>query len=171
MTPGYPEAIKKRIVMQNSQASYVLADSSKFHVFSNVKVCDLEGFTVISDKRDAKIGERVKNDHGLGHWGIASCPQAVAHVTKRGANVRPIPDLGTSLVRRLFGARRRLLLRRLKSRAKSSMVPRQVARPGLSLAHIGGLNAAVGAGEIALGVVAHHEDLMWLEPMTCSCSR
>ena len=46
--------------MQNSQASYVLADSSKFHVFSNVKVCDLEGFTVISDKRDAKIGERVK---------------------------------------------------------------------------------------------------------------
>lgn len=60
MTPGYPEAIKKRIVMQDSQASYVLADSSKFHVFSNVKVCDLEGFTVISDKRDAKIGERVK---------------------------------------------------------------------------------------------------------------
>ena len=60
ITPGYPEAIKKRIVMQNSQASYVLADSSKFHVFSNVKVCDLEGFTVISDKRDAKIGERVK---------------------------------------------------------------------------------------------------------------
>ena len=41
MTPGYPEAIKKRIVMQNSQASYVLADSSKFHVFSNVKVCEL----------------------------------------------------------------------------------------------------------------------------------
>lgn len=60
MTPGYPEAIKKRIVMQNSQASYVLADSSKFHVFSNVKVCDLEGFTVISDRRDSKIGERVK---------------------------------------------------------------------------------------------------------------
>lgn len=60
MTPGYPEAIKKRIVMQNAQTSYVLADSSKFHVFSNVKVRDLEGFTVISDKRDAKIGERVK---------------------------------------------------------------------------------------------------------------
>ncbi len=60
MSHKLPKPLKKRIVMQNSQASYVLADSSKFHVFSNVKVCDLEGFTVISDKRDAKIGERVK---------------------------------------------------------------------------------------------------------------
>ena len=34
---------------------------------------------------------------------------------------------------------------------------------GFSLANIGGLDAAGGAGEVALGVVAHHEDLMRLE--------
>lgn len=34
---------------------------------------------------------------------------------------------------------------------------------GFSLANIGGLDTAGGAGEVALGVVAHHEDLVWLE--------
>lgn len=35
---------------------------------------------------------------------------------------------------------------------------------GFSLTNIGSLNTAGGAGEVALGVVAHHKDLVWLEP-------
>lgn len=35
---------------------------------------------------------------------------------------------------------------------------------GLALAYIGSLNAAGGAGEVAFGIVAHHKDLVRLEP-------
>ena len=35
---------------------------------------------------------------------------------------------------------------------------------GLSLADVGGLDAAIGTGEVALGIVAHHKDLVRLEP-------
>lgn len=41
------------------------------------------------------------------------------------------------------------------------------AAPGgsarFALAHVGGLDAAIGAGEVALGVVAHHKDLVRLK--------
>lgn len=60
MSPGFAEAAKKRIVRVNSNKVYVLCDSSKFHGFSNVKVFDLDGLTIISDKNDAKIGERAR---------------------------------------------------------------------------------------------------------------
>ncbi len=60
MSPGFSEAAKKRIVRSNSNSVYVLCDSSKFHGFSNVKVFDLDGLTVISEKNDAKIGERAR---------------------------------------------------------------------------------------------------------------
>lgn len=35
---------------------------------------------------------------------------------------------------------------------------------GLALAHKGGLDAAIGGREVAFGIVAHHKDLVWLEP-------
>lgn len=60
MTPSYEEAAKKRLVKANSNATYLLCDSSKFHQFSNVKVFDLAGITVISDKEDEKIGKHVR---------------------------------------------------------------------------------------------------------------
>lgn len=60
MTPGFSEASKKRLVKSNAQMTYVLCDSSKFHGFSNVKVFDLDGIVVISDKFDSKIGERAR---------------------------------------------------------------------------------------------------------------
>ena len=44
------------------------------------------------------------------------------------------------------------------------MVPRQVASPGFPLANIGSLDTAGGTGEVALGVVAYHKDLVRLEP-------
>lgn len=58
MSPGFTEAAKKRIVHDNSNTTYALCDSSKFHGFSNVRVFGLEGLVIISDKDDAKIGER-----------------------------------------------------------------------------------------------------------------
>lgn len=57
MTPGFEEAAKKRMVRDRSGVTYLLCDSSKFHGYSSVKVFDLEGVVVISDKRDAKIEE------------------------------------------------------------------------------------------------------------------
>ena len=60
MTPGFSEASKKRLAKSNAQMTYVLCDSSKFHGFSNVKVFDLDGIVVISDKFDSKIGERAR---------------------------------------------------------------------------------------------------------------
>lgn len=35
---------------------------------------------------------------------------------------------------------------------------------GLALAHKGGLDATIGGREVALGIVAHHKDLVRLEP-------
>lgn len=60
MTPGYEEAAKKRLVRANSQTTYLLCDSSKFHQFSNVKVFDLAGVTLIADKPDEKLGKHVR---------------------------------------------------------------------------------------------------------------
>ncbi|MBY4798369.1 DeoR/GlpR family DNA-binding transcription regulator [Collinsella sp. AGMB00827] len=58
--PSYDEASKKRIVRKNSNATYVLCDSSKFHQVSNVKVFDLEGLTLISDTFDARLSKAVR---------------------------------------------------------------------------------------------------------------
>lgn len=58
--PYYDEAIKKRIVRDNSKATYVLCDSSKFHQVSNVKVFDLEGLVLISDTSDEHLGQHVQ---------------------------------------------------------------------------------------------------------------
>ena len=53
--PRYDEVAKKRIVKQNSSEVYVLCDSSKFHQVSNVKVFDLKGLTIISEKDDERL--------------------------------------------------------------------------------------------------------------------
>lgn len=60
MTPEYIEASKKRIVRANSQKTYVLCDSSKFHGFSNVKAFDLDGSIIVSEQFDSKIGRRAR---------------------------------------------------------------------------------------------------------------
>lgn len=60
MNPGYEEAVKKRLVRQNSNVTYVLCDSSKFHQVSNVKVFDLEGVTLISDCSDDHLSKHVR---------------------------------------------------------------------------------------------------------------
>lgn len=58
--PGHEEAVKKRLVRQNSNVTYVLCDSSKFHQVSNVKVFDLEGVTLISDQQDDHLSKHVR---------------------------------------------------------------------------------------------------------------
>lgn len=58
--PTYDEAAKKRIVRANSNTTYLLCDSSKFHQVSNVKVFDLEGLVIISDKSDDHLSEHVR---------------------------------------------------------------------------------------------------------------
>lgn len=58
--PSYDEAAKKRIVRQNSNATYVLCDSSKFHQVSNVKVFDLDGLILISDRTDVHLRKHVQ---------------------------------------------------------------------------------------------------------------
>lgn len=58
--PTYDEAIKKKLAKQNSSRTYVLCDSSKFHRVSNVRVFGLEGFTLISDAADDRLGRYVE---------------------------------------------------------------------------------------------------------------
>ena len=57
--PSFDEAAKKKLVRQNSEKTYVLCDSSKFHRVSNVKVFDLEGLTIISDATDDHLIKHV----------------------------------------------------------------------------------------------------------------
>ncbi|MFT8323243.1 MAG: DeoR/GlpR family DNA-binding transcription regulator [Bacillus sp. (in: firmicutes)] len=59
-TPNVAEAMKKRLIKKNSNKTYLLCDSTKFHKFSNVKAFDLRNVTLISDKYDKKIGEYVE---------------------------------------------------------------------------------------------------------------
>lgn len=58
-TPTMEEANKKRLVMEHSDKCYVLCDSTKFHKLTSVKVHDLKGFTLVSDKADESIAGRV----------------------------------------------------------------------------------------------------------------
>lgn len=55
MTPSFAEAEKKRAIAANSQAAYMLCDSSKFHTVSNVRVLGFDGITIVSDATDEKI--------------------------------------------------------------------------------------------------------------------
>ena len=58
--PTHDEAAKKRIVRENSEATYLLCDSSKFNRISNVRVFGLEGLVIISDKTDDHLAEHVQ---------------------------------------------------------------------------------------------------------------
>lgn len=49
------EATKKRLILENSKAAFLLVDSSKFGKVSAVKVFDFENIRVISDKEDDKV--------------------------------------------------------------------------------------------------------------------
>lgn len=49
-TPDLSESIKKQIVKQNSNESYILVDSSKFNKFAMCKVFDLKECDIITDK-------------------------------------------------------------------------------------------------------------------------
>lgn len=58
--PSHDEAIKKKIVKENSNRTYILCDSSKFHRVSNVRVFGLEGLSIISDATDDQLGGYVE---------------------------------------------------------------------------------------------------------------
>ncbi len=58
-TPTMEEANKKKLVRDHSSQCYVLCDSSKFHKLTSVKVFDLKDITIVSDKSDETIGNRV----------------------------------------------------------------------------------------------------------------
>lgn len=60
MNPSFDEAAKKRLVKENSNVTYLLCDSSKFHRVSNVKVFGLDGVTIISDKSDDHLSKHVR---------------------------------------------------------------------------------------------------------------
>ncbi len=57
-TPDLSEASKKKTIIAHSHQSYLLCDSSKFHLNSTVKAFNLDEVIVISDKSD-KVIEKV----------------------------------------------------------------------------------------------------------------
>lgn len=59
-TPNLAEAVKKRLIHKHSSKTYILADSSKFHKFSNVKALEVKDVILISDKYDETLGEHVE---------------------------------------------------------------------------------------------------------------
>lgn len=58
--PSHDEAIKKQLVKENSNRTYILCDSSKFHRVSNVRVFGLEGLSIISDAGDDQLGRYIE---------------------------------------------------------------------------------------------------------------
>lgn len=56
-TPDLVEANKKQTIINNSQKSYLLCDSSKFHKLSTIKAFDLKEVTLVTDKFDQQISE------------------------------------------------------------------------------------------------------------------
>lgn len=58
--PSHDEAIKKQLVKENSNCTYILCDSSKFHRVSNVRVFGLEGLSIISDAGDDQLGRYIE---------------------------------------------------------------------------------------------------------------
>ncbi|MHC5227035.1 DeoR/GlpR family DNA-binding transcription regulator [Enterococcus sp. LJL99] len=59
-TPNLLEATKKRAVLANSKKSFLLCDSSKFHKISAVRAFDLNSVTLITDKSDQQIEEKMQ---------------------------------------------------------------------------------------------------------------
>ncbi len=58
--PSHDEAIKKQLVKENSNRTYILCDSSKFHRVSNVRVFGLDGLSIISETGDGQLGRYVE---------------------------------------------------------------------------------------------------------------
>lgn len=58
--PSHDEAIKKQLVKENSNRTYILCDSSKFHRVSNVRVFGLDGLSIISEIGDDQLGRYVE---------------------------------------------------------------------------------------------------------------
>lgn len=56
-TPNISEAVKKKLVRDHSRHTYLLCDSSKFGLTANVKAFDVDGITIISDKKDEDLAE------------------------------------------------------------------------------------------------------------------
>ncbi|EAF7771983.1 DeoR/GlpR transcriptional regulator, partial [Listeria monocytogenes] len=56
-TPNLVEANKKKEILQASQKSYLLCDSSKIHKSSAVKAFELNQVTLITDRYDANIAK------------------------------------------------------------------------------------------------------------------
>lgn len=59
MTPTFEEALKKKMVKEHSDQTYLVCDSTKFHVLSNVKAFDLKDVIVITDQMDNNLSEHV----------------------------------------------------------------------------------------------------------------
>lgn len=59
-TPNLIEATKKRAVLANSKQAFLLCDSSKFHKVSAVKAFNINSVTLITDKNDHQIEEKMQ---------------------------------------------------------------------------------------------------------------
>lgn len=57
-TPNLSEANKKKNVIKNSKKTYLLCDSSKFHISSTVKSFEINEVSIISNAYDKEIAEK-----------------------------------------------------------------------------------------------------------------
>lgn len=59
-TPDPEEAVVKQTIIQNAKTTYILADVSKIGQYSFVKVAPLEAVTLITQKSDSDILQKIK---------------------------------------------------------------------------------------------------------------
>lgn len=59
-TPQFDEAIKKQLIAKRTTQSFILADSSKFGISSNVQALALEEAILISDSNDPEIAKQTQ---------------------------------------------------------------------------------------------------------------
>ena len=59
-TPQFDEAIKKQLIAKRTSQSFILADSSKFGVSSNVQALELKDAILISNDNDSQIAKETK---------------------------------------------------------------------------------------------------------------
>lgn len=59
-TPQFDEAIKKQLIAKRTTQSFILADSSKFGISSNVQALELKDATLISDNSDPEIAKQTQ---------------------------------------------------------------------------------------------------------------
>lgn len=59
-TPQIDEAIKKQLIAKQTAQSFILSDSSKFGVSSNVQVLELSEATLISNCNNSEISEQTR---------------------------------------------------------------------------------------------------------------